>query len=191
MATKIDSKIIGFELVKNSLPTEVKVTEEGTVTKPKRESILSGKTYKIKDATNDATLYVTINDDTDGHPFEIFINSKKMEHYQWVVALTRVMSAIFRKETDVEFLIEELTSVFDPRGGFWASGKYYPSIVAAIGDCLKKHLSKIEPDVTVVHTAVANSVAVGSAFCPKCETKSLVKSEGCENCLNCGYSKCA
>jgi ribonucleoside-diphosphate reductase alpha chain len=182
--SKIESKIVGFELVKDA-GTATTVDTIKSTAPAKRESVLSGKTYKIKDHTNDATLYVTIND-IDGRPFEIFINSKKMEHYQWVVALTRVMSAVFREVDNVDFLIEELTSVFDPRGGYWHEGKFIPSLVAHIGRCIEQHVHGIK----IVSTTTKKTEG-GKMMCPKCNEMTLVKAEGCESCLSCDYSKCS
>jgi hypothetical protein len=112
-----------------------------------RPDMLDGSTYKIKTPTSEQALYVTINDiSVDGHrrPFEIFINSKNMENFAWVVALTRVLSAVFRREEDVTFMVEELKSIFDGHGGYFKPGGVkMPSVVAEIGGCLEKHMIKI------------------------------------------------
>ena len=111
-----------------------------------RSEVLSGCTYKIKTPLSEHALYITINNiEVDGQlrPFEVFINSKSMEHFQWIVAFTRIVSAIFRHGGEVTFLIEELRSVFDPRGGFFYKSKYVPSLVAQIGDVLEQHLVSI------------------------------------------------
>ena len=73
-------------------------------------------------------------------PFEIFINSKNLEHYAWTVALTRMISAIFRRGGDVSFVVEELKAVFDPQGGQWMGGRYVPSLLAAIGGIIETHM---------------------------------------------------
>jgi ribonucleoside-diphosphate reductase alpha chain len=181
---QINQKITGFN-IKSDEPAKIPVVPTTSQSeKIKREPTLTGKTYKIKDPTNEATLYVTIND-MNGKPFEIFINSKKMEHYQWVVALTRVMSAVFRKESNIEFLVEELTSVFDPRGGYWSEGSYVPSIVAHIGKFIETHLG-MNKDKNKHPLPPGNYLQ-----CPKCNDMSLIKSDGCESCLRCDYSKCS
>lgn len=146
-------------------------------------------------------------------PFEIFINSKSLEHYQWIVALTRIISAVFRKGGDVTFLVEELRSVFDPKGGYWNKGKYVPSLIAEIGNVIETHLTEIgmlkvpgldehqqaflaEKQAQLQAQQQAEEQSAGSGFppsaalCYKCHTKALVQKDGCMTCLNCGDSKC-
>jgi ribonucleoside-diphosphate reductase alpha chain len=157
---------------------------------PKRPAKLGGATYKIKWPDTEHALYVTINDveeDDGARPFEIFLNSKNMEHYAWSLALTRMMSAVFRRGGDVRFVVEELKAVFDPRGGAWMGGRYVPSVLAAIGDIVQQHL-----DANAVQsefTAVALTPNARQA-CPKCGAPGLVRKEGCDACFECGYSKC-
>ena len=158
MATKIDKKIVAFKVVKEDEDT---VVEAPAAPEPERmhenverPDMLLGSTYKIKTPLSEHALYVTINDvilnqDTDHEtrqPYEIFINSKSMDQFQWVVALTRVISAVFRKGGDVTFLAEELQAVFDPRGGYFKpGGKFMPSIIAELGYIVEKHLQTIRP----------------------------------------------
>ena len=120
--------------------------------KLERPDILIGSTYKVKTPLSEHALYVTINDiilnegteHEHRRPFEVFINSKNMDHFQWIVALTRIISAVFRKGGDVTFLVEELRSVFDPSGGYFKKGgKYVPSLVAEIGDVICDHMQSI------------------------------------------------
>jgi len=120
--------------------------------KVERPEVLIGSTYKIKSPLVEHAMYVTINDivlnpGTEHElrrPFEVFINSKNMDHFQWIVALTRIMSAVFRKGGDVTFLVDEMKAVFDPRGGYFkAGGVYMPSIVAEIGSVVEEHLKSI------------------------------------------------
>lgn len=164
---------------------------EPSFTLPKRPAKLGGATYKVKWPDSEHALYVTINDFEEGggaRPFEIFLNSKNMEHYAWSLALTRMMSAVFRRGGDVRFVAEELKAVFDPRGGAWISGRYVPSVLAAIGDIVQQHL-----DTTAVATefvADARSTQLRRAACPKCGAPGLVRKEGCDTCFECGYSKC-
>lgn len=144
---------------------------------PERPAALSGTTYKLKSALAEAALYVTIND-LDGRPFEIFINSKAMEHFQWVVALTRIISGVFRVGGDVSFIVEELEAVFDPRGGYFKPGQgHVPSLVAEIGAIISAHIGRSTPE------------AAQHARCPRCGGR-VVVSEGCAKCLDCGDSKC-
>ena len=158
-----------------------------------REQVLPGYTYKIKWPGSDHAIYITINDivrDGRRRPFEIFINSKNMEHYAWTVGLTRMISAVFRRGGDVSFVVEELKGVFDPRGGEWMGGRYVPSLLAAIGGVIEKHMIDIgflSPDADD-----AQKIATGShnRFCPKCDAPGLVFQEGCQVCLNCGFAKC-
>ena len=153
MTIKINEKITGYEVAKKD-EQEGKPAESNVVhmhEKVERPEILLGSTYKIKTPLTEHALYLTINDIVLNHgtpherrqPFEIFINSKNMDHFQWVVALTRVISAVFRKGGDVTFLVEELHSVFDPRGGYFKKGRYTPSLVAEIGDVIECHLKMI------------------------------------------------
>lgn len=152
----------------------------------KRDPVLSGKTYKIKPPEQSAATYITINDHNDS-PFEMFINSKDTTHYQWTSALTRIISAVMRRERkeDMAFLANELKAVVDPAGGYWVGGKYVKSIVADIGMALESHLEdKGEDNIQAVYPP--NAVP-----CHKCGEKALIKSDGCEECVACTYSKCA
>jgi ribonucleoside-diphosphate reductase alpha chain len=174
------------------------------MTKPlDRPGELSGWTYKVRWPDLDHAFYITINDIDDGgrrRPFEIFINSKNMEHYAWTVALTRMISAVFRRGGDVSFVVEELKAVFDPRGGQWTGGRYVPSLLAAIGEVIEHHLIAIgfmaKPSDTVndaqrAAAAAAGAEGVAVRSCPRCGAPGLVKLEGCDTCMACGYSKCA
>jgi ribonucleoside-diphosphate reductase alpha chain len=183
-----------------------------------RPEDLPGRTYKIKWPGSDHAIYITINDvmqDGRRRPFEIFINSKNMEHYAWTVALTRMISAVFRRGGDVSFVVEELKAVFDPRGGQWMEGRYVPSLLAAIGGVIERHLIEIgflapadqpriteaaeqrlrlaagarEPDADGTAGA-APTLGPGLGQCPNCGAAALTHQEGCDVCLNCGYSRC-
>jgi len=191
--------------------------------KLERPDTLRGSTYKIKTPLSEHAMYLTINDivlneGTDHEkwrPFEIFINSKSMDHFQWVVALTRVVSAVFRKGGDVTFLVEELQSVFDPRGGYFKKGKYVPSLVAEIGNVIETHMKMIgllandeldEHQKKLVEEKRAqldsgktrqtadeekdSEFPPEAQLCNKCMTKAVVKLDGCMTCLNCADSKC-
>jgi hypothetical protein len=187
-----------------------------------RPEMLVGSTYKIKTPLSDHALYVTINDivlnrgteHEQRRPFEVFINSKNMEHFQWIVALTRIISAVFRKGGDVTFLVEELRSVFDPKGGYFKKGgKYMPSLVAELGDAIESHLRSIglitgDPldeqqreylDETRARLNLSKGKPSDSddlefpeyaAFCQHCHAKAVIQTDGCLTCLNCGDSKC-
>ena len=175
-----------------------------------RPGELPGRTYKVKWPESDHALYITINDVMDDsgriRPFEIFINSKNTEHYAWTVALTRMISAVFRRGGDVSFVVEELKAVFDPRGGQWMGGRYVPSLLAAIGGVIEQHMiqsgflpnpdkDKQDRDAQELPKAVGHdgpllSGAAPFRQCPKCAQASLVRQEGCDTCTSCGYSKC-
>jgi hypothetical protein len=187
-----------------------------------RPEMLRGSTYKVKTPVSDHAMYVTINDivlnpDTEHEtqrPFEIFINSKNLDHYQWIVALTRILSAVFRKGGDVTFLVDELKAVFDPRGGYWQpGGKFMPSIIAELGHIIEKHLQYIGmlPPATLdphqqqlieakrreyeelrkQQDAFAKSdYPEGAQLCSHCNTAAVVLMDGCMTCLSCGDSKC-
>jgi ribonucleoside-diphosphate reductase alpha chain len=174
-----------------------------------RPEELPGKTYKIRWPENDHALYITINDivqDGRRRPFEIFINSKNMEHYAWTVGLTRMISAVFRRGGDLSFVVEELKAVFDPRGGAWMEGRYVPSLLAAIGNVIERHMIDIgfmpskrsaTPELAerkVVNLPAPNGdqnrLPAGMAQCPKCGEAALIRIENCDQCTSCGYSKC-
>jgi ribonucleoside-diphosphate reductase alpha chain len=172
-----------------------------------RPESLEGVTYKLKWPDSPHAIYITMNDIVVGgqrRPFEIFINSKNMEHYAWTVALTRMISAVFRRGGDVSFVVEELKAVFDPRGGAWMKGRYVPSILAAIGGVIERHLI----DIGFMEAAEAGRLASGRggggeaapeavpdgrrapASCPACGSFNTAIREGCEVCLDCGFSRC-
>lgn len=165
-----------------------------------RPQTLEGNTYKVKWPDSEHAIYITINDIMHGghrRPFEVFINSKNMEHFAWTVALTRMISAVFRRGGDVSFVVEELKAVFDPRGGAWMQGKYVPSILAAIGGVIEKHMIAIgfiqgegmglksDPTGTVIGLDTPRGKA-----CPSCGQFSMMMVEGCMTCSSCGHSKC-
>ncbi|MEM6727338.1 MAG: ribonucleoside-diphosphate reductase, adenosylcobalamin-dependent, partial [Pseudomonadota bacterium] len=165
-----------------------------------RPSALEGNTYKLKWPDSEHALYITINDIILGQqrrPFEIFVNSKNMEHFAWTVALTRMISAVFRRGGDVSFVVEELKAVFDPRGGAWMGGKYVPSILAAIGGVIEQHLVSIgfiagegmglkaDPEAEIVSMGAPKGPA-----CSSCGSYEMRMVEGCMTCADCGFSKC-
>ena len=167
-----------------------------------RPSTLDGNTYKLKWPDSEHAIYVTINDiivNDMRRPFEVFINSKNMEHFAWTVGLTRMISAVFRRGGDVSFVVDELKAVFDPRGGAWVGGKYIPSILAAIGGVLEEHMMKIgfikDSDTSLFHkssevTKVENLKLSRQKSCTSCGQFDLQMIEGCMTCRSCGYSKC-
>ena len=159
-----------------------------------RAEALGGQTYKLKWPDSAHAVYVTINDiDTPAgrRPFEIFINSKNMEHYAWTLGVTRMISAVFRRGGDVSFVPEELKAVFDPRGGAWLNGRYVPSLLAAIGGVIERHMGLGQPELPLPECASSAALAdAPRGCCPHCGAPALVKVEGCDNCLECGYSKC-
>jgi ribonucleoside-diphosphate reductase alpha chain len=160
-----------------------------------REEALSGMTYKIKWPHSAHAVYVTVNDaivDGQRRPFEIFVNSKNMEHYAWTLALTRMISAVFRRGGDVGFVAEELKAVFDPQGGAWLSGRYVPSLPAAIGAVVERHLRQdfAAPAPRVAEAVEPQADASRPAVCPRCASPALIRKEGCDTCTDCGYSKC-
>lgn len=226
MVKKIDKKIVAYKVRTKDEPQEELAPQDDvvhmheTVLRPER---LMGTTYKLKtpEHVSEHSLFITINDiilnegtvHETRRPFEIFINSKSLEHYQWIVALTRIISAVFRKGGDVTFLVEELRSVFDPKGGYWNKGKYVPSLIAEIGNVIESHLTEIgmlkvpgldehqqaflaEKQAELKAAQEAEEQQAGSGFpanaalCYKCHTKALVLKDGCMTCLNCGDSKC-
>jgi len=172
-----------------------------------RPKDLEGRTYKVKWPDSEHALYITINDillHDQRRPFEIFVNSKNMEHFAWTVGLTRMISAVFRRGGDVSFVVDELKAVFDPRGGAWMGGKYIPSILAAIGNTIETHMIEIgflsravlgpqSPEIkkpTLTQQSSPTSLRL-TTFCPSCGENDLHMIEGCMTCSSCGHSKCA
>ena len=160
---------------------------------------LEGTTYKIKTPLSPDALYLTVNDILDdGHrrPYELFINTKNLQHFSWVVAMTRLISAVFRKEKDPSFLVEELKSIYDPNGGYFSEGKFVPSLAADIGLVIDKHLRKIglieSKKAAAVDLKAPKNTMDNSKFmiCPQCNDKGLYNAENCLKCILCGYSKC-
>src|SRR5438874_5050327 len=177
-----------------------------------RPEALPGQTYKIRWQDSEHALYISMNailQDGRRRPFEIFINSKNMEHFAWTVALTRMISAVFRRGGDVSFVVEEMKAVFDPRGGAWIDGKYVPSLLAAIGDVIEQHMVEVgvlparpgrddrtlEAQVVNLEAERPPGTAMGLAGprlrqCPKCGEAALIRIEDCDQCTSCAYSKC-
>jgi hypothetical protein len=232
---RVDKKIVGYAVnqpeaeekeAKKEFPREGGGGDRAEVIrmheKLERPEMLIGSTYKVKTPVSDHAMYVTINDivlnegtvHEKRRPFEVFINSKNLDHYQWIVALTRIMSAVFRKGGDVTFLVEELKAVFDPRGGYWqAGGKFMPSIIAELGHIVEKHLIMIgmmgSPELDAgqkqliaekrtefeeskkQQDAFSNTIyPEGAQLCSKCSTAAVIMMDGCQTCLSCGESKC-
>ncbi|HEX5325909.1 MAG TPA: adenosylcobalamin-dependent ribonucleoside-diphosphate reductase, partial [Acetobacteraceae bacterium] len=165
-----------------------------------RSEKLIGATYKLRWPDTDHAFYVTVNDiEQDGirRPFEVFVNSKALEHYAWVIALTRMISAVFRRGGEVAFVAEELRQVFDPRGGQWSNGRYVPSLVAAIGDILDRHMRETGflADATKAAVDPGRLPAAPTMFpgplCPRCSQPGLVQEAGCLSCVHCGWSRCS
>jgi hypothetical protein len=233
--TKIDKRIVKYRVEKPEvkaasadaakLATAVALKDSYVVwmhEKFERPEMLLGSTYKIKTPVSDHAMYVTINDIVlnegtpyeQRRPFEIFINSKNLDHFQWIVALTRIISAVFRKGGDVTFLVDEMKAVFDPRGGYWqAGGTFMPSIIAELGYVVEKHLQMIgllkAPELDDARKKLIEEKKAefearnkqtdafakshfpeGAQLCGKCSTAAVVLMDGCMTCLNCGDSKC-
>ena len=225
MNKKISQKIVSYKVSteEQRQETVAKEVDSNIIQmneKVSRPEELAGSTYKIKTPMSDHALYLTINDivlnQGTNHelrrPFEVFINSKNMDHFQWIVALTRVISAVFRKGGDCTFLVEELKAVFDPQGGYFKpGGRFMPSLVAEIGWAIEDHLQKIgmmtkveipahqqkimdekrtDFENAVAPTAEASDFPPTAELCKKCSVKATILMDGCMTCLNCGESKC-
>jgi hypothetical protein len=226
MVTKLSSKIVSYNIKKDEEVQEQVDPREVMHEEIKRPEELKGYTYKIKTPLSDHALYITVNnivlnpatEHEQEYPFEIFINSKNMEHFQWVLALTRVISAVFRKGGDAIFMVEELKQVFDPQGGYFKKGgRFMPSLVAEIGEVLETHMKKcglieteelseahkemIAEKRALLENGAANAENAkdpaevsgypeGAQLCMKCNTQAMVLMDGCMTCLSCGDSKC-
>lgn len=228
MTVKIDRKITGWEVSKAVAPEEAAIPAAEVIQmheKIERPEKLEGTTYKVKSPDAENALYIVINDiilnEGTEHerrqPFEIFINSRDMSNYQWVSALTLVLSAVFRKGGDVTFLVEELKKVFDPKGGYFSRGRYVPSLVAEIGTVIERHMiaiglletpgldehqeafikaktaeaTKAEADRAVGDATDNGGFPASATLCAKCHAKAVVMADGCATCLSCGASKCS
>lgn len=229
MTAIINKQIVGYEVVKPEEDAAAPAAPdiEHMHERFQRPEVLVGQTYKVKTPLSEHALYVTVNDvilnqGTEHEvrrPFEIFINSKNMDHFQWIVALTRIISAVFRKGGDSTFLVEEMRSVFDPRGGYFKKGgKFMPSLVAELGDVIEQHMKSIgmieteeldehqkafiaakraefegqNSEQTVApEESTGNGYPEGAQLCAKCHTKAMVQMDGCLTCLSCGDSKCS
>ena len=236
-AIKVDKKIVKYRVRKlDEKPAEPAVPAEPTIKDKfgksgkvirmteeiQRPEVLIGSTYKIKTPVSDHAMYVTINDIVlnegseyeQRRPFEVFINSKNLDHYQWIVALTRIISAVFRKGGDITFLVDELKAVFDPKGGYWQpGGKFMPSIIAELGYVIERHLQSIgllrkpgldehqqklvdekraefEARAKQADAFAKSHFPEGAQLCLKCSTAAVVMMDGCKTCLSCGDSKC-
>lgn len=200
---KIDKKIVGYSVKKED--AEEKQQVQHMHENIPRPETLTGTTYKVTTPLSSSSIYITINDivlnpgtpHEQRRPYEIFLNSRNMDHFQWIVALTRVISAVFRKGGDVVFLVDQLKNVFDPNGGYFKSGgKYMPSLVAELGDIIERHLRFLglvpsgEEPALVAKKKVVDKSAETASVCPKCGERSLVLMEGCRTCMSCGHSKC-
>ena len=235
MVKKITGKITGYQVKSDEIEeARVATVEESEVQQQKAEVVrmhesvkrpdmLVGSTYKVKTPVTEHAMYITINDiilnEGTEHearrPFEVFINSKNMDNFQWVVALTRLISAVFRKGGDTTFMVEELKAVFDPKGGYFKPGGIFmPSIVAEIGHAIERHmqmigmiktdnldehqkefLAKKKAEIEAAQGAADGDSESGdfpasASVCTKCSTKALVLMDGCMTCLSCGDSKC-
>ncbi|MGH1428980.1 MAG: NrdJb [Arenicella sp.] len=241
MVNKIDKKIVGYSVQDAEAQAAEAAAAEAKAAEPvkkesnvirmhesvKRPDMLVGSTYKVKTPMSEHAMYITINDiilnEGTEHevrrPFEVFINSKNMDNFQWVVALTRLISAVFRKGGDTTFMVEELKAVFDPKGGYFKpGGVFMPSLVAEIGHAIEKHMQMIgmiptenldehqkafldkkrkeleSGGQTEINTDNAQAEAGGypanATVCAKCSTKAVVLMDGCMTCLSCGDSKC-
>ena len=231
MTQKITKKIVGYKVVskeeqdaridaQNEQFVEIGQDLEEMHEALKRPEVLFGTTYKIKTPQSEHALYITINDMVlnagtefeERHPYEIFINSKNMEHFQWVLALTRLISAVWRKGGDPCFLVDELKGVFDPKGGYFKKGGVYmPSLVAEIGCAIESHLKRMgimkghemehhqkafldmkRQEFAAKHQTVeaAEGFPEQASLCVKCNVTAAIMMDGCITCLNCGESKC-
>jgi hypothetical protein len=230
MAIVIDKKIVAYQVssspsqdtpnidLQDDLQESYDVLHEKVV----RPSTLNGCTYRIKTPVYDHAFFITINNIVMNpgtkyeHTsiFEIFINSKNMDNFQWITAITRVLSAVFRKGGDVAFIVDELNSIHDPKGGYFQGKKYVPSLVSAIGDVIKLHMQKfgiipedeVDPYVQKFINEKKQATAMAekpsgteqdmvnqdnATLCPKCLELSVISQGGCLVCLTCGDSKCS
>ncbi|XOV88826.1 MAG: NrdJb [Pseudomonadota bacterium] len=224
MVIRIEKNIVSYGIKKPEAEPVVDDTPKKELMHEEiqRPDELRGHTYKIKTPLSDHAMYITINNivlnqgtqHEQEYPFEIFINSKNMDQFQWILALTRVISAVFRKGGDATFMVDELKQVFDPQGGYFKKGgRFMPSLVAEIGEVLETHMKKIglieDEELSAEHQALlaekraalegksaANETSEGTGYppgaqlCKKCNTQAMVLMDGCMTCLSCGDSKC-
>lgn len=205
-----EEAVAGGALFGHAVEVEVETETEAETRPYSRPDTLPGKTYKIRWPDSDHALYITVNDIIHHgrrRPFEVFINSKNMEHYAWTVALTRMISAVFRRGGDVSFVVEELKAVFDPRGGHWVNGRYVPSLLAAIGEVIERHMvdtgflasdpvrdthasTECSGRPSTTSFAPLPSISRRAILCPRCGQPGVLRQEDCDMCPSCGYSHC-
>ena len=231
MVLKLEKKIVSYKVITEEDKNDLQASNDESIQDVEsmhenvsRPDMLFGSTYKIKTPQSEHAMYITVNDvilnpgteHEERRPYEVFINSKNMDQFQWVVALTRVISAVFRKGGDVTFLVEELKAVFDPKGGYFKKGGVFmPSIVAEIGCAIESHLKLIgmlkapeldehqqklvdakrkeyedKQNTSKTSSEPASDFPESAQLCSKCNTKALVLMDGCMTCLSCGDSKC-
>jgi len=231
MVLKLEKKIVSYKVVTEEDNKDLQASNDESIQDVEsmhenvsRPDMLFGSTYKIKTPQSEHAMYITVNDvilnpgteHEERRPYEVFINSKNMDQFQWVVALTRVISAVFRKGGDVTFLVEELKAVFDPKGGYFKKGGVFmPSIVAEIGCAIESHLKLIgmlkapeldehqqklvdakrkeyeDKQKSSTNSSSSGDFPESAQLCSKCNTKALVLMDGCMTCLSCGDSKCS
>jgi hypothetical protein len=201
---KISQKIVGWAVNKTT-DEEGNTHEVREAVTLERPRVVEGRTYKISPAVTDSAMYITINDavmeDGSRRPLEMFINTKHVSHQQWITALTRMVSAIFRKPGPYLFVADELKEIFDPQGGYFDGGKMMPSVVAHVAEVLKEHfiwigameapaLTAAQKEVIAEKVAVAEKSGVKMQLCMKCKEEAMLMLDGCMTCTNCGESKC-
>lgn len=201
---KITKKIVGWKVTstEDEQGKKIEIREAETLDRPQ---VVEGRTYKISPAVTDSAMYVTINDiimdDGTRRPVEMFINTKHVSHQQWITALTRMVSAIFRKPGPYLFIADELRQIYDPQGGYFEAGKMMPSVVAHVADVLNEHfiwigakeapaLTPIQKEILTEKKAEAVSRGIQAQVCMKCHEESVIMLDGCLTCTACGDSKC-
>ena len=174
-----------------------------------RPQILRGATYKVN--TPLGMAYITIND-LDGVPSEIFLIVGKAgsDVFAMSEALGRVCSLFLRygeHGNKVQLLIKHLKGI-GGSGSVGFGANRVESIADAVAKALDLHseatsgassASAVEapapayvPTSSITVTAGKSATPVKSKdLCPSCGSASLVSTEGCKTCTNCGYSKCS
>ncbi len=215
---RFDQKSKITEIKKQAETEKIQTTNSQNQTKKSaasRPHVVDAKVYKVKSAFVKNSVFITLSyiETPNGRrPIEIFINSKDLNRAPEYVVLTRLISAIFRRATNPMFILEELQGIHDPNGGSFKEGKYYHSFYGEVAETIEKFFYEVgivekpkndteesyendtekeESTIKVINENVSNeNMNASFRICPSCSSKSLKTENGCDTCVECGYSKC-
>jgi ribonucleoside-diphosphate reductase alpha chain len=172
--------------------------------KRQRPSMLKGRTLKMNSPLGD--IYVTINEDAAGRPFEVFCTLGKAggAAFADAEAIGRLMSLALRSGVPITAIRDQLRGISSDRAVGVGPNKVL-SAPDAIGQAIDRYLEEqagiqeelpipiplrldVQPKVAPARHAGTHEHFMGS--CPDCGSGQLVYEEGCVKCHICGYSEC-